>query len=175
MDTGYVAVSPDAGVRVQVKPRDIHSYGLKLLQSNGFTIGQSIDITYAKGETRIFALDAEQKRFYFDPAPVGIASARLIFGIYSVDKITGVCIYEREKTSDVKTKNSLGISSAGTIRLRSLGVQITMDDPLLPVLYIQCLPYAAVGNSEYTFRLALAQRILTLLGSAVRTAAGKQF
>ncbi len=167
MDTKALAASAATVVRAQVKPGDIHSYGLKLLKLNGFTIGQSIDITYAKGETRFFALDAEQKWFYFDPSPGSIPAARLVFGIYSVGQITAATVCEREKTAEFKTKNSLGVSSAGTVRRRSLGVQITMDGPALPALHIQCLPYTAVGNGEYLSRLAAAQRIVTLLQNAL--------
>jgi len=163
MDIGSDAAGlGSAGIRAHKKPRDIHSYGLKLLKKNGFIKGQSIDITYAKGEIRLFTMDAAKKQFYFDPSPVNIPFARLIFQIYSVDKITGASIYEREKVTEEKTKTGNNV-----VRLRSLGVQITMDDATLPVLHIQCLPFTAVGNSEYMSRLAVAQRIMTLLGDAL--------
>ena len=162
MEPGDHAVASLRGERAHVKPGDIHSYGLKLLKKHGFQTGQSVDITFLKGQRMFFALDAFKQTFYFDPAPASIPLARLIFRVYAVDKITGAGIYEREKEAEEQTTNGLKLR-----RLRTLGVQVQMDDPVMPVLHIQCLPYASVGNIEYLSRLALAQRILMLLGDAI--------
>jgi hypothetical protein len=139
--------------KIHLKPEDVHYCGLELIKKNHFVIGQEIDITW--NINRFFAMEAEKKRFYFDPIAVKYSGKTVHFEIYFVEQIVNATIYN--------------LTQGNT---RAVGVQVILNNPAHPTIYIETMPYAAVNNALFLVRYKLAEQILVLLQDAVAQTRG---
>lgn len=153
------------------EPKDIHPCGLEFLRRNQFHIEDSVDIGW--GEPGFFAFNDVKERFYFDPFPEKDLSGGLNFKIYHVGKILEATIYENKKYADSAGHKGLHAEKQTTSCLRTVGVEITMDDQD-SALHIPCMPYAEADDDTYGKRYQKAAQILDLLKDAKAEADNKK-
>jgi hypothetical protein len=156
------------------EPHDIHPCGLEFLKRNKFHIEDTVDIDWS--EARFFAMDDTKEKFYFDPFPEKDINGGLDFKIYHVDKILDAAIYENQKyVEEPADHKGLHAEKQTTTRLeRTVGVEITMDDPDRPIVHIPCMPYAEAEDDAYQKRYGKAAQILAFLMDAKLAADSKK-
>jgi hypothetical protein len=152
--------------KTQIKPDEIHKYGLLFLKRNNFTIGQTVDIGYniffdkkVRKVPRVFALDIQNRRFYGDPCPD--FSEKYIYQIYEIDKIDNptIAIFDTEEERKIRNQSII-------VKQRGIALKIPMLDPNMPDQYIICRPYTDFDDAVpvYEFR---AKQILAMLEKAM--------
>jgi hypothetical protein len=155
--------------KTQIKPDEIHKYGLIFLERNNFTVGQTVDIGYdiffdkkIRKVPRFFALDVQNKRFYEDPGPND--SQKYFYQILEIDKITNPSIAILDREIERKIRNQSVI-----VKQRGIALEIPILDPNMPDQCIICKPYGDFNNNIPVFEFR-AKQILAMLENAIELA-----